>query len=443
MFLSNETTRKACLGLLTATALGWATTGALAQEALVTPELIGRADAPITLTIQPRFAYSHQSNDKNRRAVLTEAFEAWIRRHPDVKIEVQVQQGDDAVIVAKRLQDAAAGRAADAIMVEDLDYGKFYDLTASIDPFLTETEKSDFLPGVLEGMKHPTTGEVKYLQITSYTTGLWYRRDLMKTPPKTLGELAEMAQKLKDEHGFRYGMFLLGGPGVMNYILMPQMAGIGASIMNQDEQATPVFDEPSNREAMIRVLSWHKDMVDRGLMPSDVVSFASTGDVVSRVEAGEMPFAFGGTFMGGGIRGTSQGDKWAFAPMPTLDGGAPVPFQGGWSWGLFTKDKQKQALLTDLLMETYTGPWAMARWGEAGGYTPTRISALKNYQAFAVEGLDKSFADALATAQPFPKGKLRDVVDNAVNNAYQQVILGAGTPEEAVDEAWATVDAER
>ncbi len=129
--------------------------------------------------------------------------------------------------------------------------------------------------------------------------------------------------------------------------------------------------------------------------------------------------------------------------MPTLDGGAPVPFQGGWSWGLFTKDKQKQALLTDLLMETYTGPWAMARWGEAGGYTPTRISALKNYQAFAVEGLDKSFADALATAQPFPKGKLRDVVDNAVNNAYQQVILGAETPEEAVDEAWATVDAER
>lgn len=168
MFLSNETTRKACLGLLTATALGWATTGALAQEALVTPELIGRADAPITLTIQPRFAYSHQSNDKNRRAVLTEAFEAWIRRHPDVKIEVQVQQGDDAVIVAKRLQDAAAGRAADAIMVEDLDYRKFYDLTASIDPFLTETEKSDFLPGVLEGMKHPTTGEVKYLQIWTF-----------------------------------------------------------------------------------------------------------------------------------------------------------------------------------------------------------------------------------------------------------------------------------
>ncbi|GAA4182878.1 hypothetical protein GCM10023069_61390 [Shinella granuli] len=423
--------------------LGWTATHAVAQEQIITPELIGKADAPITLTIQPRFAYSHQSNDAKRRAVLTEAFEAWARRHPDVKIQVQVQQGDDAVIVAKRLQDAAAGRAADAIMVEDLDYGKFYDLTASFDPYLTAAEKGDFLSGVMEGMKHPATGEVKYLQMTSYTTGLWYRRDLVETPPKTLEELAQVAEKLKKEHNFRYGMFLLGGPGVMNYILMPQMAGIGGSIINNDEQATPVFNEPANRDAMMRVLSWHKDMVDRGLMPSDIVSFAATGDVVSRVEAGEMPFAFGGTFMGGGIRGTSHGDKWAFAPMPTLAGGSSVQFQGGWSWGLFTKDAQKQALLTDLLMETYTGSWAMARWGEAGGYTPTRVSALKNYQAFTVEGLDKAFADAVADARPFPKGKLRDVVDAAVNNAYQQVILGAMTPEEAVDEAWATVDAER
>lgn len=442
-YLRRRTTHISGVLLVAASMLILAAPYGNAQELLVTPELIGRADAPVTLTIQPRFAYSHQSNDEKRRAVLTEAFEAWARRHPDVKIEVQVQQGDDSVIVAKRLQDAAAGRAADAIMVEDLDYRKFYDLTASFDPYLTAAEKADFLPGVMEGMKHPTTGEVKYLQFTSYTTGLWYRRDLVKTPPKSLEELAQVAQKLKDEHGFRYGMFLLGGPGVMNYILMPQMASAGASIIASDEEATPVFDKAANREAMIKVLSWHKDMVDRGLMPSDVVSFSSTGDVVSRVEAEEMPFAFGGTFMGGGIRGTSKADKWAFAPMPTPGGSAPAPLQGGWSWGLFTKDAQKQALLTDLLMETYTGPWAMARWGEAGGYTPTSILALEKYSAFNRDGLDKEFASAVSPAKPFPNGKLRDVVDAAVNNAYQQVILGAMTPEEAVDEAWATVDAER
>jgi multiple sugar transport system substrate-binding protein len=374
--------------------------------------------------------------------VLTEAFESWALRHPDVKIEVLVQQGDDAVIVAKRLQDAAAGRAADAIMVETLDYRKFYSLAKSFDPYISAADKADFLPGVLQGMTDPESGQVKYLQITSYTTGLWYRRDLVETPPASLEELAAMAAQLKEKHGFRYGLFLPGGKGVMNYTLLPQVASIGGQIVADDAQGTPVFNEPANREALIKVLTWHKQMVDSGLMAADVISFTATGDTVSRVEAGEMPFAFGGTFIGGGIKGSSQADKWAFASMPQLGGAKPVPYQGGWSWAMFTDDAQKQALITDLLMDTYIGPWAQAKWGEAGGYTPTRLSSLTKYTSFTNEGLDKAFAAAVQTARPTPNGRLRDVVDAAITNAYAQVVSGSLSPEEAVDEAWATVKLE-
>jgi len=434
-------------GLLSASVLGLGlglVMGApsLVQAQLVTPELIDRADAPITLTIQPRFGYSHQSNDEKRRLVLTEALESWAARHPDVKIEVLVQQGDDAVIVAKRLQDAAAGRAADAIMVETLDYRKFYSLAKSFDPYLSAADKADFLPGVLQGMTDPDSGAVKYLQITSYTTGLWYRSDLVETPPASLEELATMAAKLKADHGFRYGVFLPGGTGVMNYTLLPQVVSIGGQILADDADATPVFNEPANREALIKVLTWHKEMVDGGLIPADVISFTSTGDTVSRVEAGEMPFAFGGTFIGGGIKGSSQAEKWAFAPMPQLGGATPVPYQGGWSWAMFTDDVQKQALITDLLMDTYTGPWAMAKWGEAGGYTPTRLSSLAKYTGFTNPGLDNAFAAAVQTARLTPNGRLRDVVDAAITNAYAQVISGALSPAEAVDAAWATVELE-
>lgn len=413
-----------------------------AQESLVTPEVIGRPDAPITITISPRFAYSHQSNDERRRTVLTNAFDSWIHRHPDVKIEVQVQQGDDAVIVAKRLQDAAAGRAADVIMTEDRDFQKFYGLTQSFSPYLSEADKSDFLPGIFDAMTDPETGEIKYLQITAYTYGLWYRKDLVATPPASLEELAEQAAALKDQNGFRYGLFVLGGPEIMKLTLMSHVASLGGQIMADDAKSTPVFGEGENRDILVRVLTWYKEQVDAGVMPSEVVSFSATGDVVSRVTAGEMPFVLGGTFMGGGIRATPDGDKWAFAPMPQLDGAEPVMYQGGWSWAMFTEDEQKQALITDMLMDTYIGPWAMAAWGEAGGYTPTRTSALQKYTAFVNNPLDKSLADGVSLAQATPNGEYYNVVAAAIANAFQQVVLGAATPEQAVDEAWATVQLE-
>ena len=144
--------------------------------------------------------------------MLTEAFDGWIHRHPDVRLNVLVQQGDDAVIVAKRLEDAQAGRAADVIMVEQPDYQKFYGLTESFSPYLADAEVADFLPGIRQGMSDPTTGDIKYLQITAYTYGLWYRKDLVPTPPTSLEELSDMAARLKADNGFQYGIsFLVGG----------------------------------------------------------------------------------------------------------------------------------------------------------------------------------------------------------------------------------------
>jgi|GEM_PF-3263583 len=416
-------------------------TAVFAQD-VITPELIGRPDAPITITMQPRFAYSHQSNDEARRAVLTEAFRDWSLRHPDVKIEVQVQQGDDAVIVAKRIQDAQAGRAADVIMVEQVDYQTFYDFAKPFDPYISAETKADFLPGVLKGMTDPETGEVKYLQINAYTYGLWYRNDLVDTPPASLEELGDLAEKLMKENGFRYGVFVLGGQSVPRLSFYSQVASLGGKITDDDADSTPVFGEGENREILIRVLSWYKDMVDRGIMPKDVVNFAATGDVVSRVAAGEMPFVIGGTFMGGGIAQTPDGAKWSFAPMPQLGGVEPVMHQSGWSWGMFTDDAQKQALITDLLMDTYIAPWPMARWGEAGGYTPTRSSALQHYSAFLSDTPARSFGQALANAVPLANGRHAALTETALTNAFQQVVLGTMTPEEAVDEAWSTVQLE-
>lgn len=444
--MSRQSNRRLVLGLCGAVSLaaflGSPIGSTLAQPSLVTPELIGRPDAPITLTISPRFAYSHQSNEAKRRAVLTDAFEAWVRRHPEVKIKVVVQQGDDAVLVAKRLQDAAANRAADAIMTEQVDYQPFFELVQPFDPYLTKAEIEDFAPGILKGMRHPKTGEVKYLQFTTYAIGLWYRRDLVDKPPASLEELTALAAKLKEQHGFRYGLFVLGGQRVAAHFLDQQVRSLGGELVKDDAASTPVFGEGNNRAILVQVLTYWRDVAASGVVPKNIVSFGATGDAVSRVAAEDMPFLIGGSYLGGGIVGTGKSDKWAFTAMPQLGGAKPVPEQGGWSWAMFTKDPIKQALIADLLMSTYVGRDGMARWGEAGGYTPTRTSVLGSYVAFTQDRLPHAFAEVVAQAVPVPNGRYFAIVETAITNAFQQVVVGAQTPEAAVDAAWKSVKLE-
>jgi len=413
-----------------------------AQANLVTPEVIGRPEAPITLSISPRFAYSHQTNDPRRRAVLVDALEAWVRRHPDVKVRVIVQQGDDAVLIAKRLQDVAANRSADAIMTEQVDYQPFFDTAQPFDPYLTKEEIQDFVPGVLKGMQHPKSGEVKYLQFTSYAIGLWYRRDLVEKPPASFEELKATAAALKEKQGFRAGVFVLGGTRVTAHFLDQQVRSLGGKLVEDDALSTPVFGEGKNREALVRVMNEWKTLIDTGLTPKTIISFGATGDAVSRVAADEMPFLIGGSYLGSGVVGTGKSDNWAFAPMPQIGGAKPVPTQSGWSWAMFTKDKAKQALLVDLLMDVYVGRDGMARWGEAGGYTPTRSSVLNNYLAFAQDRLPHAYANLVAQSVPNPNGRHFAVVETALTNAFHQVVIGAQTPEAAVDAAWASVKLE-
>lgn len=249
-----------------------------------------------------------------------------------------------------------------------------------------------------------------------------------------------MAKKLQQEKGFRYGLFTLAGPATTIEVhLLPHVAAIGGKLMADDADSTPVFGDGANRDALIKVLTYWKDAVDSGIVPKDVASASEGGDIVSRVAAEEMPFAIGGTYMASGINGTGKADQWAFAPMPQLGGVKPVNFQSGWSWAMFTKDPVKQALVVDLLEDTYTGRDAMARWGKAGGYTPTRTSVIDNYMAFQSDRLANSFAVGVSDSVPVPNGKYRNIVNAALLNALQQVILGAASPEDAVDEAWETV----
>src|SRR4051794_27167988 len=76
---------------------------------LVTPVRIGRADAPIRLTLWAQQEYSHLAARPDVAAIFRDIFEQYARTHPDIQIEVSVMPALE-MHKAKLLLAAAAGR---------------------------------------------------------------------------------------------------------------------------------------------------------------------------------------------------------------------------------------------------------------------------------------------------------------------------------------------
>ena len=86
---------------------------------LVTPVRVGRADAPLTLTVWPQQDYSHLAARPDIAAAFTAAFERWARAHPDQQLRI-------SVMPALELHKAKLQLAAEAGPLPDI---------ASIDSF--------------------------------------------------------------------------------------------------------------------------------------------------------------------------------------------------------------------------------------------------------------------------------------------------------------------
>ena len=76
----------------------------------------------------------------------------------------------------------------------------------------------------------------------------------------------------------------------------------------------------------------------------------------------------------------------------------------------------------------------MAGWCEAGGYPPSRASVYQ-YPAFQSRFFQELSA-VLAVARPWPSSPTMQVLWGEATNAYEAMLLGQLTPEEAVDAFW-------
>lgn len=192
-----------------------------------------------------------------------------------VKIEV-VSAGWDE-LNSKIVQLYQAGDAPDIMLIGSKSIRQFSELGVMEDltPYLTEDYIAERDPNVFDTGKN---GETQYaIPFGLSTRALYYRSDLIETPPTNWDELLEIALKVNEEHGI-YGFSIPtdithGTPELLNFIYQNE----GRMV---DENGDYTLNSDENVEAL-EYLSKFKDIIPDpvGTKRSDQTDIFMNGDL--------------------------------------------------------------------------------------------------------------------------------------------------------------------
>jgi trehalose/maltose transport system substrate-binding protein len=229
---------------------------------------------------------------------------------------------------------------------------------------------------------------------------LYYRKDLLDTPPKTWEELMEMAQTVSQEAGIPNGFVFQGANyegGVCN--ALEYIRTNGGDVLSDVTSGEVIIDSPQ----AVAGLETYRAMVADGVAPQAVVNYTET-ESVPIFGNGEAVFLreWPGTY--GDIQGGAyklKGEQVGVAPIPVAPGNQSFSTLGGWNMAINAQ--------TDMPDEA----WAFAQFmtdeenlkyrAIEGGYIPGRSSLLDDpevEEANPIVGLAKEILLDNATSRP-------------------------------------------
>ncbi len=134
-------------------------------------------------------------------------------------------------------------------------------LIEPIDSYVSENEKKEFIPNVLEGCVYQ--GKLYGLPESYKCVALIYNKELVKVPPKNTRELIDMGLAITDEKESKYGFVYAKG---MFYYHAPWIGGFGGTILDENNYTT--FDSKPQIDAVNFVKSLQEKPTK--IMPDEV-----------------------------------------------------------------------------------------------------------------------------------------------------------------------------
>jgi multiple sugar transport system substrate-binding protein len=407
-------------------------------QSLVTPVRVGHPDAPMTLSVWAQQDYSHLAALPSIADAFKVVLQDWAAANPSVQLDVSMMPALEQH-KAKLLLAAASGRLPDVASIDSFWLPLFLEggHLQPLNPYWPAQDRNDFLPFTIDTLSD-RSGNVYGLWHETDCRALFYRKDLVPTPPVTWDELLDVASRLardRDVNGYLYNA---GRWEATVFDHLPMFWAQGGELV--DAGGRPIFGEAPHRDAMVRVLSFLRDTVQRGASPRAVLAGNDYKQLSAAAIAGDVAMFLGGNWQIKELKEALSPDdfaKWGIAPIPQYRVGPAPTGTGGWIWVVFAQDPDKRRAATQFILDLEAPPNA-ARISTGTGRLPVRRSVYRDYPQFREEPF-AFFGNMLAAARARPAVPIYNAISRELQLAIGYAIEGTRTPEEAVDTAFRTV----
>ncbi|HEX6095112.1 MAG TPA: extracellular solute-binding protein [Thermoanaerobaculia bacterium] len=345
-------------------------------------------------------------------------------------IKVDVQQIPWTAAHEKILTAHVGGSLPDALQVGNSWMSELVTIDAIVPLEETLVDKSDYFAGIWD--TNVIGGTLYGIPWYVDTRLLFYRTDLIPTPPRTWSEWNAVMAKLRRENPSRDFY-----PIVMptNEWPQPVIFALQRGAVLVDESARARFDEPRFLEGF----NFYVDMFRRGYAPA--VSNTQVANIYQQFGEGQFAMWITGPWDVGNLRlrlSKEQQELWSTAPLPAPDG---TPYPGvslaGGSSLVVSKRSSKQAAAKQFIA-FLSRPEIQSRFYEMTGDLPARKSAWR-----VLEGDRElaAFGRQLDRTVALPRLPEAENIVNAVAEHGQLTVRGQFTPQQAAQALDRKIDA--
>lgn len=246
-------------------------------------------------------------------------------------------------------------------------------------------------------------------------------------PPKTMEEFADDVCKLTDKSKETYG-YALGG--TYFWAPAPIFYAMGGKVV--DDKFTTATGYVNGPES-VAAFTMLKDLYDQGcISPNLLGGGIGTADGHA---TGKYAMIIDGPWMVDIYKGMYPNFKVNFAPVPTGPDGKTSSVVGGEDLVVFADSKHQEAAMK----------WAAYLLSEDAQRTMAEVGVMPTLSTLigdpSMPPYFGVFLEQLKTAQArVPHPKWSDM-DNAINNAFQRMLRGDQTPQQALDQAAEEINA--
>lgn len=359
---------------------------------------------------------------------LVEEFE---KKNPDIKVNLQIlPAGSDKIHTALVTSLGAQDDSIDIVSLDIIWPAEFAsaDWIVPLDKYFKKENREGFLKGPMEGV----TYKDKVYAAPWYTDAgvLFYRSDIVQTPPKTWDELLQMSKDGSGKNGTESGFVFQGKQFeglVTNYLEF--LWSNGGQVLDGDKV---VLNSPEAVEA----LQFMVDLVQKEKVAPKGVTTYDTEDSRRLFTEGKSVFIRNWPYVWAKSTEAESkvSGKVGIAPMPKgPNGESGAASLGGWNLSISKFSKNQDAAWKFI-------EFAISEEGQRinavdGGRIPTLEKLFKDEQVLAQNPHFEDFYPVFLQAKPRPVSPQYPAISEKIQIHVHKALNGEETAEEAIEKA--------